>query len=168
MPVNVDSLRLELVTSELQSTTGLENAGDGSGRLFALQQEGAIWIIEGGAVQQAPFLDLRDQVGSQSSEQGLLGLAFHPRYAENGYFYVNYTDLNGDTVIARYQVSSDPSQADPGSELVLMHIDQPFANHNGGGMVFGPDGYLYISLGDGGSAGDPQGNAQSLDTPQGK
>jgi glucose/arabinose dehydrogenase len=100
--------------------------------------------------------------------RGLRGLAFHPDYEQNGYFYVNYTDLNGDTVIARFSVSADPNRADPGSETRLLGVDQPFPNHNGGAMAFGPDGTLYIGLGDGGSGGDPLGNGQNPNALLGK
>lgn len=153
-----------LVVEGLSAPIGLEDALDGSGRLFALEQPGVIRIIQNGSTLAIPFLDIRNRVGSSGSEQGLLGLAFHPAYTENGYFFVNYTDRNGDTVIARYRVSADPSIADPGSEVRLLQVRQPFANHNGGDMVFGPDGYLYISLGDGGSGGDPRNHGQSTDT----
>ena len=145
------------------------HAGDGSGRLFVLEQRGRIQVIlEGNPLPQL-FLDISDRIGSSGNEQGLLGIAFHPDYPENGYFYVNYTDLQGDTVIARFTVSpDDPNRALPGSEYQLLWVDQPFANHNGGEVVFGPDGYLYLGLGDGGSQGDPQGNGQSKDTLLGK
>ena len=116
----------------------------------------------------APFLDIRARVGSSGSEQGLLGLAFHPDYTKNGYFFVNYTDRSGDTVIARYRVSADPSLADPSTEVRLLEVQQPYGNHNGGDLAFGPDGYLYISLGDGGSGGDPRNFGQSVDTLLGK
>jgi glucose/arabinose dehydrogenase len=117
----------------------------------------------------APFLDIKERVGSSGSEQGLLGLAFHPGYVRNGYFFVNYTNLEGDTIIARYQRSSgDENAGDPSSEEILMKISQPFANHNGGQIAFGPDGYLYIGTGDGGSGGDPMGNGQTLNTLLGK
>jgi len=153
----------------LSSPVGLANAGDGSGRLFVLEQVGTIRVIRAGSLLPEPFLNIVDRVGSQGNEQGLLGLAFHPQYAQNGFFYVNYTDKNGDTVIARFQVSAtNPDQADPASEVPLLRVDQPFPNHNGGVVAFGPDGYLYLGLGDGGSAGDPNGNAQSLDTLLGK
>lgn len=158
-----------LVADGLARPVGLANASDGSNRLFVIEQAGRIRILQDGALLlDNPFLDITGRVGSQANEQGLLGLAFHPRYPENGYFYVNYTDLNGDTVIARFSVSPDANAADPNSETQLLWIDQPFGNHNGGCLVFGPDGYLYIGMGDGGSAGDPQGNAQSLDTLLGK
>jgi glucose/arabinose dehydrogenase len=157
-----------LTVAGLNAPVGLENAKDGSGRLFAIEQPGLIRIIQNGSLLSTPFLDIRSRVGSSGSEQGLLGLAFHPRYTENGYFFVNYTDLRGDTVIARYRVSADPSLADPTTEQSLLEMPQPFANHNGGDMAFGPDGYLYISLGDGGSGGDPRNNGQSVDTLLGK
>lgn len=147
---------------------GLADSEDGSGRLFILEQEGRIRILKDGALLPTPFLDITGRVGSEGTEQGLLGLAFHPRYAENGYFYVNYTDLGGDTVIARFEVTVDPDRANPRSEDRLLQVPQPYPNHNGGGMAFGPEGYLYLALGDGGSAGDPQGNGQSLNTYLGK
>ncbi|MEJ2706351.1 MAG: PQQ-dependent sugar dehydrogenase [Anaerolineales bacterium] len=141
---------------------------DGSGRFFIVEQAGRILIYQDGQLNNQAFLDISQEV-SYGSERGLLGLAFHPNYAQNGYFYVNYTDRNGNTVIARFQVSAqDPAWADPQSEMHLLEINQPFANHNGGMVAFGPDGYLYLGLGDGGSAGDPQNNAQSLDTLLGK
>jgi glucose/arabinose dehydrogenase len=144
----------------------VEHAGDA--RLFVLEQGGRIRIIQDGILLPAPFLDISDRVGSAGNEQGLLGLAFHPQYPSNGFFFVNYTDLQGDTVIARFQVSADASQADPQSETRFLSIPQPFPNHNGGQVVFGPDGYLYLGLGDGGSAGDPQNNAQSTQNLLGK
>jgi glucose/arabinose dehydrogenase len=116
----------------------------------------------------APFLDISNRVGSNTSERGLLGLAFHPKYKETGYFYVNYTDNNGNTVISRFKVTSDLNIADPASEKKLLGVQQPFPNHNGGSVVFGPDGYLYLGLGDGGSQGDPHGNGQSTKTLLGK
>ena len=156
------------VASGLNNPIGIANAGDGSGRLFILEQEGKICILQAGTLAAEPFLDISDRVGC-CGERGLLGLAFHPRYSENGYFYVNYTDRERSTVIARYQVSAEnPDQADAGSELNLLTIAQPYPNHNGGAVVFGPDGYLYLGLGDGGSGGDPHGNGQSTATLLGK
>lgn len=157
-------LRLTSVAEGFESPTGIAQAGDGSGRLFILEQAGTIRIVEDTAVPDTPFLDLTDRVGSRANEQGLLGLAFHPDYAENGDFFVHYSDLEGDTVIARFQVSDDPNIADPGSEQIILQVDQPAANHNGGQLAFGPDGYLYIGLGDGGGGGDTYGNAQNLGT----
>lgn len=152
------------IAEGLSAPVGLVSAMDGSGRLFALEQPGVIRIIQDGQVLPNPFLDIRFRVGSSGSEQGLLGLAFHPAYTENGYFFVNYTRGNGDTVIARYRVSADPFVADPATEVRLLLIQQPYGNHNGGDLAFGLDGYLYISLGDGGSGGDPRNNGQSIDT----
>lgn len=162
-----DRYELRQVFSGLNSPVGLAHAGDGSGRLFILEQAGVIRVVQGGQLLPDPFLDIRDRVGSRASEQGLLGLAFHPRFAENGYFYVHYTDSRGHTVISRFN-TSEANQADPQSEVFVLQQTQPYANHNGGMIVFGPDGYLYIGLGDGGSGGDPLGNAQSLDTLLGK
>ncbi len=157
------------VIKGLDNPVGLENAGDGSGRLFIIEQDGRILIWKDGSLLEQPFLDIRDRVGSNGSEQGLLGLAFHPRYAENGYFFVNYTDKNGDTHIARFSVTpANPDLADAGSEKFLIFVQQPYPNHNGGSTVFGPDGYLYLGLGDGGAGGDPQGNGQSTETLLGK
>jgi glucose/arabinose dehydrogenase len=157
------------VVSGLQKPLGLAALPDGSGRMFILEQAGTIRIVQNGSLLPDPLLDIRARVGSQGTEQGLLGIALHPDFAKNGYFYVNYTDTNGNTVIARYQVSSqDPNQADPNSEKVLLRVDQPYPNHNGGSMVFGPDGFLYMGLGDGGSGGDPHGNGQSTQTLLGK
>lgn len=140
------------------------HAGDGSGRLFVVEQGGTIRILQDGAILETPFLDIDDRVGGEGNEQGLLGLAFHPDYESNGFFYVNYTDTNGDTVIALFQVSADPNIADPSSEKILLQVDQPYSNHNGGHLEFGPDGFLYAGLGDGGSQDDPRGNGQSLET----
>lgn len=166
----LDSIELKLLpvaegfTKPLFATT----AGDGSGRLFVVEQAGNIHIVKDGAVNPAPFLDIVSIVGSNASEQGLLSVAFHPNYVENGLFFVNYTNKQGDTVIARYQVSDDPDIADPNSATSLLTIGQPYGNHNGGQVTFGPDGYLYIGMGDGGAANDPQNRAQSLDTLLGK
>ena len=134
-----------------------------------MEQPGVIRIYQDGRLLPEPFLDIRQRVGSRGNEQGLLGLAFHPAYAQNGLFYVNYTDLNGDTVVARFSVSSqDANRAEAGSEQQLLFVRQPYPNHNGGSVVFGPDGYLYLGLGDGGSGGDPQGNGQSAGYPFGQ
>ena len=141
---------------------------DGSGRLFIIEKAGRIRIVENDQLLATPFLDTTDRVGNNGNEQGLLGLAFHPQYAQNGRFFVNYTDTRGDTVLARFQVSSDPNLADPNSETPLLGIDQPFPNHNGGVLAFGPDGYLYAGLGDGGAAGDPMGNGQNTGVLLGK
>jgi glucose/arabinose dehydrogenase len=144
----------------------LTHAGDD--RLFVVEQRGVIWVIRNGQVLPEPFLDIRDRVVDISFEQGLLGLAFHPQHPRNGLFYVNYTNSGGDTVVSRFSATLEASHADPDSELVLLTIDQPFSNHNGGALAFGPDGFLYIATGDGGSANDPFGNGQNLGTLLGK
>ena len=130
-----------------------------TGRLFIVGQEGTIQILQNGTVRPTPFLDLTESV-SCCGERGLLGLAFHPDFWTTGYFFVDYTNNAGNTVIARYTVSGDPNVADAGSALVLMTINQPFSNHNGGQLAFGPDGMLYVGMGDGGSGGDPGDRAQ--------
>lgn len=158
-----------------QDPVGIHHAGDSSNRLFIIEQQGRIKVFENNSATSSSqtFLDIRsivDQDGGYT-EEGLLGLAFHPNYSENGYFYVHYTDhLNGNinyprNIVARYSVSSNnPNQANLNSEQIILIVEQPYHNHNGGQMEFGPDGYLYISFGDGGSAGDPQGNGQNLST----
>src|SRR5688572_28473827 len=152
---------LQPVVDGLAAPVAIANASDN--RLFIVLQAGQIVIWNGTSLLPTPFLDIRSLVTS-GGERGLLGLAFHPDYAHNGFFYVNYTDRagNGDTVVARYSVSAaDPNRADPTSARTLLVIDQPFSNHNGGQLQFGPDRYLYIGMGDGGSGGDPQNNAQN-------
>jgi glucose/arabinose dehydrogenase len=157
------------IVDGLNQPVALTNANDNSSRIYIVEQTGVIRILLGGLLLPAPFMDIQDRVGSSGSEQGLLGLAFHPDYGQNGYFFVNYTNLAGDTIIARFQRSSvDANAGDPSSEEILLKISQPFANHNGGHVVFGTDGYLYIGTGDGGSGGDPMGNGQSLNTLLGK
>lgn len=157
-----------LVVDGLRRPTDLTHADDGSGRLFVIEQSGQIRIIRDSQLEPEPFLDISDRVVVASSEQGLLGLVFHPQYETNGYFYVNYTDSRGATNIARFQVTDDLDKADPDSEQTLLQVGQPYPNHNGGGLAFGPDGMLYAALGDGGSANDPQGNGQFLNTLLGK
>lgn len=140
----------------------------GGQHLFIVEQRGIIWLIFEGELLSEPYLDIRDRVNDGANEQGLLGLAFHPAYAENGFLYLNYTQVDDSTVIARFARSEDPNRADPGSELKLLEFGQPYRNHNGGGLAFGRDGMLYIATGDGGSADDPEGNGQSLETFLGK
>jgi glucose/arabinose dehydrogenase len=141
-------------------------------RLFIVEQRGRIRIVKNGQLLTQPFLDITDRVtvlGGLGDERGLLGLAFHPSYASNRFLYVNYTDRAGDTRVERYTASStNPDVADPASAKLILFQDQPFSNHNGGHLLFGPDGLLYIPLGDGGSGGDPQNNAQTLTTLLGK
>jgi glucose/arabinose dehydrogenase len=163
----VPALALVPVATGLANPVAVTHAGDGSGRLFITLQGGKIVIFDGSQVLASPFLDIHTLV-SCCGERGLLSVAFHPSYTGNGYFFVNYTDTNGDTVIARYRVSPDPNVADPTSALVLLTIAQPFANHNGGQLQFGPDGYLYVGMGDGGSGGDPGDRAQNLGELLGK
>ena len=139
---------------------------DGSGRLFVIEKLGRIRIIENGQLSPDPFLDITDRVDDDGNEMGLLGFAFHPNFSQNGYFFVNYTGSGGDTFISRFQANGNVTPA--GSELNLLKIKQPFPNHNGGSMAFGPDGYLYAGLGDGGAAGDPLGNGQSFNSLLGK
>ncbi|MFN2146403.1 MAG: PQQ-dependent sugar dehydrogenase, partial [Anaerolineales bacterium] len=146
------------IANGLAQPVFLTHAGDSSGRLFIIEKPGTIRILQDGELLPTPFLNIVGQVDSEKSERGLLGLAFHPNYAENGRFFIDYTDLNGNTVIAGLQVSADPNIADPDSQQILLTITQPYANHNGGMIAFGPDSYLYIGMGDGGSGGDPQGN----------
>jgi hypothetical protein len=136
-------------------------------RLFIVEQTGAIRVMHGDTLLQAPFLDLSTLV-SCCGERGLLGLAFHPRYGQTGFLYVNYTDASGTTRVVRYAVSVDPDVANAASAFPILSQTQPFSNHNGGMLAFGPDGYLYIGLGDGGSGGDPLGNGQNMTTWLGK
>ena len=163
-------VRLELrpVAFGFDQPLGAVSAFDGSGRLFVVEQTGAIRIVRGGEVAPDPFLDISALI-SAGGERGLLGLAFHPRFESNRRLYINYTDTLGDTVVAELRASaSDPDRADPTTMRVLLRIDQPFPNHNGGHVAFGPDGYLYIASGDGGSAGDPLGNGQDTSSLLGK
>jgi uncharacterized protein (TIGR03437 family) len=160
-------IRFVPVVSGIIAPTDVQNAGDGSGRLFIVQQDGTVRILREGALLPQPFLDIRSRTRAEG-ERGLLGLAFPPGFAAKQRFYVNYTDLSGNTVIAMYRVSSNPDVADSVGETALLHITQPFANHNGGQVRFGPDGYLYIGMGDGGSAGDPMNNAQNRGSLLGK
>jgi glucose/arabinose dehydrogenase len=165
------TVRLQSFVAGLTAPLFATGAGDGSGRLFVLEQAGRIRLVRGSTLADRPFLDIRDRVAS-GGERGLLGLAFAPGYASGphaGRFFVDFTNRDGNTVIAEYHVSAtDPDVADPASERVLLTIDQPYANHNGGMLAFGPDGMLYVGMGDGGSGGDPQGNGQRLDTRLGK
>jgi glucose/arabinose dehydrogenase len=133
-------------------------------RLFVVEKTGRIRIVKDGLLLPDPFLDLSSHV-STGGEQGLLGLAFDPDYPATGRFLVHYTGLDGNTALSRFQVSADPDRADPASEQVIFTAIQPFSNHNGGQVVFGPDGFLYLGLGDGGASGDPNGNGQNLSEP---
>jgi len=154
-------LELEVAADGLDQPADITNAGDG--RLFIVERPGRIRILdETGDLLPTPFLNIDGRVSPASGERGLLGLTFHPDYPQNGYFYVNYTDNNGDTRIARFSVQeNNPNQADPESEQIILTIEQPYGNHNAGDLYFGPDGYLYIGMGDGGSGGDPQNFSQN-------
>jgi len=155
------SVRGEFVAGGAAAPIEVQHAGDGSPRLFVAEQGGTIRILRNGTLLPTPFLDVRGLV-AQGGERGLLGLAFHPHYATNGIFFVNYTRVgDGASVIAAWRVDpANPDRADPSSRRELMSIAQPFENHNGGALRFGPDGYLYIGLGDGGSGNDPGNRAQ--------
>lgn len=156
----------DLFVTGLNSPVDIQSARDGSNRVFVVEQPGRIRIIRNGQLRNQPFLDIQDRVVT-GSERGLLGLAFAPGYSQSGRFYVNYTGAGGHTVISMFTVSADPDVANAGSEVVLLTINQPFANHNGGQLQFG-NGGLFIGLGDGGSGGDPNNNGQSLSTLLGK
>jgi glucose/arabinose dehydrogenase len=160
------TLRLQTVASGFASPVYLTSP-PGDARLFVVEQPGRIRIIRNGQVLSRPFLDITARVGS-GGERGLLGLAFHPDYASNGFFFVNFTDRNGDTRVERFRVSANPDSADAATARLIIGQAQPFANHNGGEIMFGPDGRLYIGLGDGGSGGDPQNNGQNRNTLLGK
>ena len=159
-------IRLTRFASGLSGPLYITHAGDGSGLLYIVGKGGVITVHNGSGTRVSTFLNISGLV-SDGGEQGLLGLAFHPSFERNRRFFVNYTDNAGDTIIAEYRATSTRS-ADAGSRRVLLKIDQPFANHNGGMITFGPDGYLYIGMGDGGSAGDPFNNAQNLGSLLGK
>ncbi len=165
---SIASVQLVRVAAGFTDPTMIAVPGDGSGRMFLTERPGRISIVENGQRRTTPFLDITDRVGSRGQEQGLLSVAFHPRYVENGAFFVNYTNLQGATVISKFVVSADPQTADIASEQVLLTITQPAANHNGGLLVFGPDGYLYVGMGDGGGAGDQFRNAQNRASLLGK
>ncbi len=154
----------------LEKPVYLTEPADGTGRLFVVEQAGLILIWRNGQFLATPFLDLRDRVNSSGNEQGLLGLAFHPQYSANRRFFVYYTNMDGNLVLARYTAdASNPDRADSTSATTLLQIAHPsFQNHNGGDLVFGPDGYLYIGIGDGGSQGDPHGNGQNRSVLLGK
>ncbi len=162
------NFRLEEMASGFSQPVSMTHAGDE--RLFIVEKRGTIRVLQAnGQVLPTPFLNITTRVNAIASERGLLGLAFHPDYPRNGYFFVNYTNNQGHTHISRFQVRSDnPNEADANSEQVLLVINQPFSNHNAGDLAFGPDGYLYIGTGDGGSGGDPQNVSQNRQSLLGK
>jgi len=165
-------VRLAEVASGLARPVDIQQPDDDSGRLFVLEQAGYVRVIRDGALAALPVLDIRDrvtQIGQGGDERGLLGLAFPPGFQGKRYFYLNYTNRSGATVISRFRMTgAGADTADPASEQLVLTIPQPFSNHNGGQLQFGPDGYLYIGMGDGGSANDPQGNAQNPRSMLGK
>ena len=157
---------MRLVASGFSFPLDLQSVADDPERLYVVEQGGRIRIVRNGQIEPTAFLDISGRL-TAGGERGLLGLAFHPGFASNGRFYVNYTNPSGDTHIAEFSADS-ADLANAASERVLLVVPQPFGNHNGGGLAFGNDGYLYIALGDGGSGGDPLGNGQALDTLLGK
>jgi glucose/arabinose dehydrogenase len=165
-PQGRDGIVLEPVAAGLEAPVFL-TAPAGDARLFVVEQPGRIRVIRNGRLLPRPYLDISAKVG-YGGERGLLGLAFHPHFAANGRFYVDYTDRNGDTRVERYQAAPAADSADATSARLVLAVDQPFANHNGGDVLFGPDGLLYVGMGDGGSGGDPGGRGQSLGTLLGK
>lgn len=169
--VEPSQIRLELrpIADNLTRPVMITHAGDNSGRLFILEQAGVIRIYQNDTVLDPPFLDIQQQVQDSGNEQGLLGLAFSPNYGNDGYAYVNYTGLDGSTVVSRFQRSADdPNRLTPESEFTILTIAQPAQNHNGGMLAFGPDGYLYIGTGDGGASNDRFGNGQNPSSLLGK
>ncbi len=163
-----DALAVFPILDGLNQPLFATHAADGSGRLFVVEKPGTIRVIVGGRLRAAPFLDVRPLVQSFGYEQGLLGLAFHPRSSENGRFFITYTGLDGTNTLAEYRVSADPNLADPSSGRVLFAVPDPFENHNGGMLAFGRDGFLYVGMGDGGDIGDPHDNAQNRRSLLGK
>jgi glucose/arabinose dehydrogenase len=162
------SVKLTEIASGLSQPLEVVDPDDGSGRLFIVEKTGTVRILKDGKMSDSPFLDITDHVSS-GSEQGLLSLAFDPKFKDNGVFYIDYTNTDGNTRVERWHVSKDnPDKADPSSVFQILAVDQPYPNHNGGLLMFGPDGDLYIGLGDGGSEGDPNENGQNLNTLLGK
>ncbi|TAL13568.1 MAG: glucose dehydrogenase [Chloroflexota bacterium] len=162
------SVTLDPVASVAGGPLAFAAPRDGSGRLFVGAKDGRVWILDGGSVSSSALLDIRTLV-STGGEQGLLGLAVHPDFPADPRVFVDYTDTGGDTVVSSFRISAgDPGRLDSGSEQWVLRVAQPYPNHNGGALAFGPDGMLYVSLGDGGSGGDPEGNGQRLDTLLGK
>ena len=163
-PASSFKIDVESYASGFNLPVYLTNAGDGSGRVFVVEKPGRILILKDGKQLDQPFLDITSLVRSEEQERGLLGVAFHPKYKSNGLFFVYYTDLSGQLTIARYHVSSDPNSADPNSAKILITVKHALSNHNGGSILFGPDGYLYFGMGDGGGGGDPFNNGQNKQT----
>ncbi len=164
-PPGLEDLTLTPLVNGLQQPLFVTHAPGDSERLFVLEQVGRVRVVQAGELLAEPLLDIGGLI-TCCGERGLLGLAFHPNYSENGYFFVNYTDSNGTTQIVRYKATNNV--ADPDSAKTILSVQQPHSNHNGGMIAFGPDGYLYIGMGDGGSGGDPDNNGQNLDSLLGK
>ena len=166
--LTADDITLRPIVSGLDRPVFITSARDGTGRTFIVEQGGRILVRKKGAVLPTPLLDITNLV-TKGGEQGLLGLAFHPSFETNRKFYVNYTNRSGDTIIREYRTStSNPDRTDPNSPRTVLKVDQPYDNHNGGMLAFGPGGYLYIGLGDGGGANDPGNRAQNTGTLLGK
>ncbi|MDQ3670639.1 MAG: PQQ-dependent sugar dehydrogenase [Actinomycetota bacterium] len=160
-------LRLEEIANGLQSPVHVAVAPGEPDRLYVVEQTGAIRVLEDGRLREAPFLDVSNDIQS-GGEQGLLSVAFHPGYEEDGRFFVDYTDIRGDTRVVEYRANEDRTAADPSTARIILAVEQPYSNHNGGQLVFGPDGLLYVGMGDGGSGGDPENRAQDLSDRLGK
>lgn len=156
---------LDILTEGLDQPLYVTHAGDGSGRLFIVERGGRVRVWQGGRLLPEPFADLGHLVGTRSQEQGLLSIAFPPDFADNGYVFLSYTARDDRSVIARYSIRvGDPNRLDPGTAEIILRVEQPYRNHNGGLIKFGPDGHLYVGLGDGGGAGDPHGHGQDRRT----
>lgn len=162
------TIELDKMLDGLDEPVYLTHANDGTGALYIVEQKGKVLVYQNGELRDTPFFDITARVGSDANEQGLLSIAFSPSYTKDSLFYVNYTDKSGDTIVSRFTATKDRSAGDSKTELRIIKIDQPYGNHNGGLIKFGPDGMLYIGMGDGGSAGDPQNNAQNLKNLLGK
>jgi len=165
--VRASGLTFEVVATGLDHPVDVVAPPGDSRRLFVVEQTGRVRVVDAGHLRDRPFLDLSGEV-SRGYERGLLGIAFHPRFRENGRFFIDYTDRDGDTRIERWQVGPTQEVADPDSRTLVLRVPQPYRNHNGGCLRFGPDGMLYVGMGDGGSGGDPHGNAQDPGTLLGK
>ncbi len=162
------AVALEPIPAKLNRPVHMTHAGDGSRRMFVVEKRGRIVIVQDGVAREKPFLDISQIVNSRGSEQGLLSVEFHPQYSTNGRFFIGHTDLDGSQVVAGYRVSADPDVADPASRKVVLSMPDPAPNHNGGLVLFGPDGYLWIGTGDGGGAGDQFRNSQNRQSLLGK
>lgn len=156
------------IASGFSRPLGMTTYFDETLKIYVLEQGGLIRVIDDGIVLDNPFLDISGKISTRGSEQGLLGMALDPKYSTNGIFYLNYTDRAGDTVIAKYMANQDLKSAIVNTEKIILTYKQPYSNHNGGNLAFGPDGFLYVGLGDGGSGGDPEQRAQNPDTLLGK